>query len=374
MEKIPENSKEDKSVDVEKSIFDIRRHRDLERGTELTYVTIPISEFNIDSLTFQKEAKKILDELYGGNRVTFGEWDYDNIVSRDVSNEQINNDIKKGFKEFINDSTQEEIIVKLNELDENGLILKKFAKSKIDLTFDYQLEENKMKEMWGPEWRSKYENLVIENNKKTKLGGYYEQFLRVKKVGKRLMISTCPVVHTITKGYAGEGVKGMMSEDEGTHLTDTDVGDLMSILNNGFVSPPGALEYYDSTREGNSVLKRNKNHKANFFPHGESSDTETINLEIFPSYPSSEKSHVSIRDGKINPTVVKDHKDYLIGKAKPDQISAVNILFDSKASQEDIRKKMNFYQKEISDKYHIPVRFYVSENGKFLKRISEGNY
>ena len=132
------------------SLIKVRKHRNLERGTELDYVTVPLKEVDFQSPQFEREIMALLNKFYGEGRITYKVTGY--------GSEKENLRFENTIKQFIEDSNKKEMVIRLHELDENG-------KTKV-----------------GPEGE----------------GQYYEQFLTLTKVGERLMIAPTPMIHAIS--------------------------------------------------------------------------------------------------------------------------------------------------------------------------------
>jgi len=294
--------------------IEIRTHKNLDRGTELTYAIVPIKDFDLTSPVFEHEVAVLLDEIYGENKVTY------NIIFGDKrTREELNEAFKEELKKFIENPSNREIVLRLHELGADGKIIR------------------------DPE------------------GQYYEHFLTLRKVGEKLIIAPAPVIHAITTGI-GSG-----------RLSATSFDDLTTILGTGFKGLDN--NDYEKSGEGNAVIKIKRGHKSGSVL-GAMAETgitkgDRFTLEIFPD---SEMGHVAGFAGDPHSSILLNEKevDYLIKASSPQAVSSVNIFLSETASNEEREQKMGFYKKAIQEKYHIPTRFFLNKDGGG-ERIFPGN-
>lgn len=287
-----------------KSLIQIRKHRNLARGTELNYATVPLKDVDLQSPQFEKEVMTLLDKFYGENKVTYKMSGY--------NSEDRNLRFENTIKQFIEDSDKKEMVIRLHELDENG-------KTKVDV----------------------------------EAGQYYEQFLTLRKIGERLLIAPTPMIHEISARIHQIGAR---------HLKPNSFDDLRSILREGF---KGDEQYKKLGEAGNSVVKEGKDHRISnikFDPVKTGiTKGDRFTLEIFPEL-NSENNKVDGISGDPASSIVENEVEFAITESPPETVSSINIELDETASEEEKERKMKFYQQEITEKYHVPVRFYIVES------------
>jgi hypothetical protein len=286
-----------------------RKRRNLERGTEIEYTTIPIKDIEsediyhilseaISKLYESQEVNQDRSSVHSGGR-TFSPPSHSEYSMHYWAGE--NRSDKKVFEETVED-------------------IRKFIKSK-EREMIFPLRGKKRKDIKGSP------------------NDYY--FLSLKKFRDNLLIRPQPFVHTLWR-TTGENLK----KDGDNILSSKYFGTLKSVLENGFVASRRDID-------GNAITKKDKKHYHNdFYSLASRMKNEpsivrgdAYSIELFPDEGHSSGGHSG---------------DYTIERASPKRISSVNIQLDQTASPEEKEKKMTFYQHEVNEKYHVPVRFYVS--------------
>ena len=182
-------------------------------------------------------------------------------------------------------------------------------------------------------------------------------YLALKKVGKKgktIALVPAPAVHDIMKGVGFDNV--------------------LNILQNGF---EGGWE-----KEDNAIIKQGRAHKFNMWGHLSPISKDKItrgdnySFELFPEEGQGSYAWRDVgrdrydynwqRGGKIGEGEDKIQFNYGIVYASPRRIMSLNIRLNPESSDKDKLAKMEFYKKQIADKYNIPVRFYET-SGKIIR-------
>ncbi len=204
----------------------------------------------------------------------------------------------------------------------------------------------------------------------TELAGQYLTLKRIGKAGKTIALVPAPVVHDIR--YYPQDIRYYPGREGGGFDA------VLNILEKGFT---GGVEEQD-----NAVVKRGRNHRTNKWPsllgwkkgitHG-----DDYSLEFFPE--EGEKGS-GTKDIPMSPYSVDWRKRDKIGGgedevkfaygvhyASPKRILSVNIRLSPESSDKDKLAKMEFYKKQVADKYNVPVRFY--ENPGSIEKGRDGH-
>lgn len=189
-------------------------------------------------------------------------------------------------------------------------------------------------------------------------------YLMLKKVGKRertIALVPAPAVHDVRYySYKGKGRNGGGFDA------------VLNILENGFA---GGHE-----KDDNAVIKRGRSHRNNewdlsFGWKDKITRGDNYSFELFSEegqgsyarrntknkYNSSWKRRGKIGEGEDEVTF-----NYGIHYASPRRVLSLNIRLNPESSDKEKLKKMEFYKKEVADKYNIPVRFYET-SGKIIR-------
>jgi hypothetical protein len=165
--------------------------------------------------------------------------------------------------------------------------------------------------------------LYEEKEGKQKQGGLKEtgDYLLLRKTGKKLAILPAPLLHQITRGGG--------------------LSDVLSILETGFEGKSG---------DGNTLIKNEKGKRFTYFglPSEEKgiSNGDRYCIELYPD------------EGRTQ----GNRREYFLKRADPKRILSINIELDHSASEEEKEEKMEFYEKQITSQYGVPVRYFLFQS------------
>ena len=187
----------------------------------------------------------------------------------------------------------------------------------------------------------KDEVVPIKNQKDEPFQKTSRNYLTLKKVGKRVLITPPPAVHDVWGGT--NRVKRMPMFQ-----------DVLKILSEGFRGRGD---------EDNAFIKRDKNHRFNF----SDGDTSFFSKEKDETY-GDQYSFELFSDSGREFTKHGWGAKYVHGieSAKPERILSVNIRLNPESSKKEKETKMKFYKEQITERYNVPVRFYET-SGKIKK-------
>lgn len=308
-------------INGEKSHIRIRVHKNLERGTELTYATIPIEEArNIDS----EEIRKNVEPFYGS------EIDINPL------------DIKR---------LQRELALFINSDDTEDLFILRKKESP--------------RESW---WND---------------GGYYLSIRKIGD--RLVIFPALVIHNILGHGMIGEGAdRGLrhyeVREKEGRVPFD----DLMSILQDGFhpkQQDANAMAKISRDHRFNSSYSKWDFATAKTgITHG-----DVFSLEIFPAEHQTTIDKGAIGSSYTGPHKYffnqqtdeeRTQPNVHLEETKPQNVSSVNIQLCADIELEQREEKMKFYREQITKKYGIPVRFFEvvtnQQDEPVLKRIFPG--
>jgi hypothetical protein len=165
-------------------------------------------------------------------------------------------------------------------------------------------------------------------------GGMTQNYLSITKGSEGFLVRPSPVLHTVWDGYTSNRTK------ERKELGLTKFDDVLSILRQGFKPRQRS---FNSFKKNNREERFNEKYRNLSKKPGE----DMYVLEIMP------------HDGE------GDSHNYSIKYARMRSVVSVNIELDNGGSEQEIEKKMKFYKQQITEKYGVPVRFFISGNGSF---------
>ena len=295
----------------EKSPIEIRTHKNLERGTEVTFATIPLVEF--ESPQIYSYLSDTISSFYQQEKIN---QDREPKVF-DGRSYPAPNDLEYAAGYIVgsgNENTQEVLGKKVEKI-------KQFIKSdKTEIIFP--LRGKKIVDAEGNEQEEYY-------------------LFTLKKVGKNLLIRPQPFVHTMCWVATKDNSNYEFDDKFSTKYFEA----LKSILDTGFISPHGRTD-------GNVYPKQDREHYFN-----EMYDSQKA-LNVESSITSGDSYSIELFSTKGYSYSGNDPLGmHTIEKASPERISAVNISLSSKALSEQREEKIKFYTEQINRKYHIPVRF-----------------
>jgi hypothetical protein len=288
--------------------FEIRHLKNQRRGTGLTYAIIPIDEAK--NIT-PKEVEEGLKKAYG--------------IDAEVH--------EKGTPYYETTSGE-----------------KPYIPTK---RFPFQPETYEELRAIASNQDIKEANLLFRDREKGEQGSTRDTIVKVIKQKERLVFIPVPYLHDIT------GNKRDREDQEISAYSD-----LTNILKDGFETRGGGSE------ETNAIVKKSRVHKKNPFgywgggatskgdPHGIAIN-DRYTLELFPDigYMYEDASDVS-------------EAGYAIKKASTKRILAVDIKLNPDTTSSQREEKMAFYRKEITEKYGIPVRFYMQDTKDGKKEVN----
>jgi len=286
-----------------------RKLRNLKRGTEVEYATIPLKD--IES-----------PQIYS---------DFSDTISRFYKSEKINRDRKP--KVFDNRSLPppNDAEYAAGYLVSSGLNAQEALGKKVEEI--RQFIKSDKKEIIFP-LRGK----EIKDATGREKDEYY--ILTLKKVGKNLLIRPQPFIHTLA-WVATPNNHGEFDD----RFSSKYFGALKSILEKGFLSPHGRTD-------GNVYPKKDREHyfNENYDPQKTIKEESTLvngdsySIELF-----SDKGYPNYGNDALDMSTIE--------KASPERISSVNVHLSKNASDKQREEKMKFYKEQITKTYGIPVRF-----------------
>ncbi|MBW2980780.1 hypothetical protein KY360_05170 [Candidatus Woesearchaeota archaeon] len=230
-----------------------------------------------------------------------------------------------------NESLRNEVVQQLQEFEEGkylGMVdyLKYFA--------------------WSSETEETF--LIYESD-----GTARDPYLTFRRVGRNILILPTPVIHNI-----GGHMRHQLSSGELISHSDlreekglTQFDDLISIIREGF----SGIESWEGCEE-NCYVKREKRHRINYKPSGlvgmekrnkGITHGDIFSLEVFPE-----------RGLRTGCSYAKGFEGYHLEKARPEDISSINIQLAEGSSEKEIHKKMEFYTENLKP-FDIPYRFFT---------------
>lgn len=179
-------------------------------------------------------------------------------------------------------------------------------------------------------------------NVRTKEVGYPTGFsahnLTLRKNKKQVSIIPTPVINDVT---AYEGKKDTFER-------------VLGILQKGFTAP--------KYTQDNSFVKKNPHHRFTGFAHPSNAGItrgDSYSVELYPEDDNGNHGYGGLFKNFNYGGVHEGRYDaYSLKKAGPTRILSVNVKLAKSSSEEERQEKMKFYQEQITNKYHIPVRFF----------------
>jgi hypothetical protein len=277
-----------------------RKLKNPTRGTEIGYATIPLKD--IDSPEIYRDISTAIEKVY--DSVENGEYDRgrSNPIKRVAEGWHKPNasTYKMSDEQLLNPMVKE---------------LKEFAKS----------DKKEMSlEVLSPKESDPF-------------------YFSLRKTRGQILIVPRPFIHTI---YRTRKNKLDTTGQADVGSSTAQYNDVLSILKEGFSLPTG--KHWDT----NALPKKSKEHRFNESysagdrkEEGNVTSKDRYSIELFHD------------EGRTNGS------EYAIISASPQRILSVNIQLDKDASEEEKEKKMQFYDKEITGRYKVPVRFF-DDSGK----------
>ena len=179
--------------------------------------------------------------------------------------------------------------------------------------------------------------------------------MKFKKIGKRVFITPVPFLHGITGKVLGSEGKSVKKGDPFDHL--------VGILNEGYKEGSDDDNSYPALpeKEGKQWWHSNPSKK-----EGITKDDHYA-IRLF-----QEEGHPHLHlDPNDNELYYFPKGPHVIRKSKPENILAIDIAMPEKKSSQELERKMQFYKREISDKYSVPIRFYSGGKRILPKNIEQ---
>jgi len=285
----------------------IKHLKNIKRGTEVVYATVPIDEArNLRS----EEVMKYLSDVYGSQISNKGrlEGKDSGIFAKNIS-------IEKAITEFAEDQNSKEAF--------------------------FHTQDNGEKE-------------VTFLGEKYKVLGKAD-YLTFKKIGKRVLVIPAPFSHDITgKVWGIEGPNIKIGES---------YNHLIAMLNEGFKEAGG------NTNSHKLKHQSRRYPQTGYAVPSEKmgitrGDSYSMTLFQEEGY-TGNFEQTSEREKEI----ANASMYHVVEKARPEQILSLYISLSKNISEEEKEKKMKFYKRELK-KYNLPIRFFIhADSSNHDKRI-----